>query len=111
MTKACLYTGVLGKDWHLVRPTSGSIDRIGPPLEFRDNDEPYIRHLEPDFEIPTDDLKDIKEILDMHRSLPLPESAPIKARWNSVVLFFNLNMPRDDLPSDRLETIFHIRNC
>jgi hypothetical protein len=83
--------------------------RPRPPADLRlkrDNDRPYKPHLEPDLEIPVTDIrmKPSARVLDMLRELPRPLPVPIgdlicAAQWNSVALFFNLDMPAADRPA------------
>lgn len=63
----------------------------------RDPDKPYERHVMPDFEEhPEIRLENRPYVLDVIRNLPRPwilSDETCEPEWNSVALFFNLDMP------------------
>lgn len=82
---------------------------------LRKDDSPYDRHLTPCFHPPVHELPDLRlpprHAVDFPlMPRPIPVSDPdtdlptYTAQWNSVALFFNLDMPASDRPGDYVAT-------
>ena len=97
---------------HPAVTASAALSRITPsavlasdsiPL-YRDDADPFRRHLLPDGEAPPPELAPSRERLARLRDLPRPTMSPdglraVLAQWNSVALFFNLDLPSSALPA------------
>ncbi len=65
-----------------------------PVLRFRDNEDPYHPHLEPDLEGSVPMLKPSQQHIELLEALPKPQNllkAACNPQWNSVAMFFNFS--------------------
>ena len=77
-----------------VRPTKKARVRPAKPRQKRSIASPYREHVAPDFNRPSPNFKKPKNRIRLNKRLPRPTFAKnvCVPKWNSVALFFNLNM-------------------